>query len=152
MVRWFSWFDIVSTLVMHWHAVLMTLVYVLRSEATITNIHDLARDRSLEKIKAAEAKTAAKSAATPAKTPTKARSTADVDSAGEKPKPQKPGPKPQRPNISHEKSRSQWLVRSAFDGSRSFGYGVGGNGVKREFSTESKAKAAARAWLAKQRV
>ena len=71
------------------------------------------------------------SAATPEKPPKKA--------------PPKP-PKPQKPGVSHEASRSQWLARSANNGSKSFKYGA-----KREFLTDSKAKAAAEAWLAEQK-
>ena len=61
-------------------------------------------------------------------------------------------PKQQKPCASHEASRNQWLARSTFDGSKSFRYGVDKWGEKYEFTTESKAHAAAKAWLAKQRV
>ena len=80
----------------------------------------------------------AKAAATPAKTPTKAHVASTPA-------------KPQKTGASHEVSRSQWLARSAFNGSKTFKYGVGDNGVKRQYSTEKQAHAAAEAWLAKQK-
>ena len=80
----------------------------------------------------------AKAAVTPAKTPTKAHVASTPA-------------KPQKTCASHEGSRSQWLARSAFNGSKTFKYGVGDNGVKRQYSTEKQAHAAAQAWLAKQK-
>ena len=61
-------------------------------------------------------------------------------------------PKQQNPCASHEASRNQWLARSTFDGSKSFRYGVNKLGEKYEFTHERKAHAAAKAWLAKQKV
>ena len=78
------------------------------------------------------------SAATPEKPPKKAPPSASVAKS--------PHGKPQKPSVSHEASRSQWLARSANNGSKTFKYGV-----KREFLTDSKAKAAAEAWLAEQK-
>ena len=75
-------------------------------------------------------------------------------SADKPPKPDstRKQPKPQKQCVNHEATRSQWLARSAYNGSKSFKYGVDSKGVTREYSTSSKAKAAATAWLSRQKV
>ena len=77
--------------------------------------------------------------------------------SAKKPPPPKPDstrkqPKPQKQCVNHEASRSQYLARSASNGSKTFKNGVDSKGVAREYSTSNKAKAAATAWLAKQKV
>jgi len=115
-------------------------------DAMVERDREKAKERA-DKQKAAKKKASVaevpESAATPKQKKPCAR--AAVDSGLKK-------PKQQRPSASHEASRNQWLARSAFDGSKSFRYGVNELGKKYEFTTESKAHAAANAWLAKKKV
>jgi hypothetical protein len=79
ILRWFSWFDNVDKFLGFWHVVLMVLVYMLRSNGTITQMSDLRRNQQQLDEKMATAKVAAKKAKDSGVKPTVAHGNPEVD-------------------------------------------------------------------------